>query len=196
MVTDIKNWSKNYIENLKNLLDEMNLDNVKGAAELLLDAYQKNKRIFIVGNGGSASTASHMVCDFSKSVRGHSGDAKWAGFKAIALTDNVPAITAWSNDKSYEEAYAQQLGNLASEGDLLIAISSSGSSKNILKCVGVAKKLNMKVIGIAGFYGGRLAKVVDVALVVNSKEYGPAEDVQLILNHIFTDFFYQKFKDE
>src|SRR3990167_5777576 len=121
---DVKEWSKIYVKNLQGLLNNFDHEAIEKIAAILWETYQKEKRIFVVGNGGSASTASHIACDFSKTPRGHKGDLPNLGFKVVSLTDNVPLITAWSNDKDYLYSYSEQLKSLGSKGDVLIAISS------------------------------------------------------------------------
>ncbi|MCL4390438.1 MAG: SIS domain-containing protein [Patescibacteria group bacterium] len=180
---------KDYIANLKIYLDKINLAKLESAAKLLAGTYQKRSTVFVVGNGGSAATASHIACDLAKTVRGHKGDSPWLSFKVITLTDNVPLITAWSNDVGYESAYSGQLEALGEKGDLLIAISSSGNSQNILNCVKAARKMGIKTIGISGFGGGKLKKICDLSLTTDAAAYGPVEDIQLIINHMLTDYF-------
>ena len=193
---DVGQWTDQYIQNLKLLLDTLDKQALSQAVSILEQARSEAKTIYVVGNGGSASTATHIACDFSKTVIGHKGDASWKPFKCVSLTDNASLITAWSNDVDFQQAYAQQLENLGSEGDVLIAISSSGSSKNIMNCIGVAKSKKIHVIGIAGFNGGQMKDVVDVCLSTDSQEYGPIEDIQMIMNHLMVFYFYQKFSSE
>lgn len=185
-----------YFLKVQAAISEVNIKNLVAACTILKTAYKAKKTIYVIGNGGSASTASHMAVDLSKTIRGHAGDSKWPGFKIVSLTDNDGLITAWANDVGYEKVYSGQLENLGEKGDVLIAISSSGNSANILDCVALAKKLGMRTIGIAGFKGGKLAKAVDVALVTTSSEYGPVEDLQLIINHAITNCFYEEFQEK
>lgn len=185
-----------YFLKVTTAISELDIKKLAAACTILKTAYKARKTIYVVGNGGSVSTASHMMVDLSKTIRGHKGDSKWPGFKIISLTDNAGLITAWANDVGYDKSYSGQLENLGEKGDVLIAISSSGNSANILACVKSAKKLKMKTIGIAGFKGGKLAKATDVALVTNSSEYGPVEDLQLIINHAITNCFYEEFHEE
>lgn len=189
---DFQTWSKNYLSDLKKYLDQLEIGQIEQAADLLWEAYNQKKMVYIAGNGGSSATATHMACDLSKTVRGHKGDAAWPGFKVISLSDNSSLVSAWSNDTSYEIAYGEILSNLGNSGDLLIAISSSGNSANILYAVSVAKKLGLKTIGISGFGGGKLAQAVDVSISTDSSGYGPVEDLQLIVNHMLVFYFYQK----
>lgn len=172
-----------------NLIQQIDKAALTRAADLLLAAYKRKKTIFIVGNGGSSATAMHMACDFAKTIRGREGNSSPLGFRAINLSDNNSLMSAWANDVGYEKVYSGQLESWGQEGDVLIAISSSGNSKNILNAVEKAHELKMKVIGITGFGGGELSKISDISLVSNLKEYGPVEDIQLIIGHMLTDNF-------
>src|ERR1041385_2118359 len=187
-------FAKNYINGLKDLLDRLPLgpiDEVVGAIE---QARDEQRQIFIIGNGGSAATASHMMNDLCKGTLGHKGDAPWPRLRVIALTDNVSLMTAWANDTDYNHVFSEPLKNLAQRGDVLIAISASGNSPNILAAVEAAKHIGVKVIGLAGFGGGKLSKLADISFVVPSDGYGPVEDVHMILDHILTGYLYEKLK--
>jgi D-sedoheptulose 7-phosphate isomerase len=135
-----------------------------------------------------------MMNDLNKGTLGHKGDAPWKRFKVIALTDNVALMTAWANDTDYNTVFSEPLRNLANPGDVLLCISASGNSPNVIAAVQVAKELGVKVLGFGGFTGGKLAQLADVCIVVPSNEYGPVEDVHMILDHIMTDYFYKKLK--
>lgn len=187
-------FAKTYLQDLKNVLDRLPLDKLDGIAAAIEVAHAAGKQIFIIGNGGSAATASHMMNDLNKGTLGHKGDATWKRFRVIALTDNVSLMTAWANDTDYNSVFAEPLKNLAQRGDVLIAISASGSSPNIIAAVDVAKKLGLTVLGLGGFTGGKLAQLADVSFVVPSNGYGPVEDVHMILDHIITGYLYEKLK--
>jgi D-sedoheptulose 7-phosphate isomerase len=187
-------FAKNYLTGLKTLLDRLPLDDFELVTQAVEAAHVAGKQIFLIGNGGSAATASHMMNDLNKGTLGHKGDAAWKRFRVIALTDNVSLMTAWANDTDYNHMFSEQLKNLAQPGDLLIAISASGNSPNIIVAVETAKAMGVEVVGLAGFGGGKLAKLADVAFVVPSEEYGPIEDVHMILDHILTAYFYEKLK--
>lgn len=193
MAKDISRTTREYVTNLTRLLKEIDKKELRKAEKLLTETYENNGKLLIIGNGGSASTATHMACDFSKGVMGKEESGNWPGFRAISLSDNISTITAWSNDTTYEKIYSEQLKNLGKKRDLLIAISSSGDSENILRAVRRAQKIGMEVITISGFGGGKLSKMGDACLVTHCSEYGPVEDIQLILNHIFASHFYSKF---
>ena len=189
-------FAKQYLETLKSLLDRLPLDAVDRVVAMLEAAYETGHQIFVIGNGGSAATASHLMNDLCKGTLGEGpeGSPDWKRFRAIALTDNVSLLTAWANDAGYSRVFSEPLKNLAQPGDLLVAISASGNSPNILAAVEAAKRIGVRVVGLTGFDGGRLAKLADAALVVPSNEYGPVEDAHAVLGHIITSYLFQKIK--
>ena len=152
------------------------------AVDLLLAAGRAGRRIYLIGNGGSAATASHMANDLSKQAT-VSGQPL---LRAIALTDNVPLITAWSNDESYAECFARQMVNHLEPGDVLIAISCSGDSPNILRAVELAQSIGAHSIGLTGDQGGGLRGLVDCCITVPSAHIGQQEDLHLVVNHALT----------
>jgi D-sedoheptulose 7-phosphate isomerase len=179
-----------YINEVKTSLDSLDINKINQATSMIIKAYEKGSRVFILGNGGSASTASHMACDLGKGTLSRFYDNKEKRLRVMSLVDNVATLTAYSNDLSFDHAFAQQLKNLIEKQDLLIIFSGSGNSKNLIKAVKYAKKSGAKIIGILGFKtGGVLADLVDCAVIVQSNHYGPVEDVHLILNHIITSCF-------
>ncbi|MGA2137696.1 MAG: SIS domain-containing protein [Verrucomicrobiia bacterium] len=188
-------FAKDYIHGLKGVLDRLPLKPVEEIIQAIEQAQNERRQVFVIGNGGSAATASHMMNDLCKGTLGHKGDAPWPRLRVIALTDNVSLMTAWANDTDYDRIFSEPLKNLAQRGDLLIAISASGNSPNIIAAVEAAKHLGVKVIGLAGFGGGKLSKMADVSFVVASDEYGPVEDVHMILDHIITGYLYEKLKE-
>jgi len=187
-------FAKTYVQDLKSVLDKLPFDKLDGIVAAIESAHEAGKQIFIIGNGGSAATASHMMNDLCKGTVGHKGDAPWKRFRVIALTDNVPLMTAWANDTDYNHIFSEPLKNLAQRGDVLVAISASGNSPNIIAAVEAAKQLGVQVIGLTGFGGGKLAKMADVSFDVPSDGYGPVEDVHMILDHILTGYLYEKLK--
>ncbi|HUK82544.1 MAG TPA: SIS domain-containing protein [Verrucomicrobiae bacterium] len=187
-------FAKSYLTELKAVLDRLPLADLDRVVQTIEAAHAAGRQIFIIGNGGSAATASHMMNDLGKGTLGHKGDAQWKRFRVIALTDNVSLMTAWANDTDYERIFSEPLKNLAQRGDLLVAISASGNSPNVIAAVEAAKEIGLQVIGLTGFGGGKLAKMADVSFVVPSDGYGPVEDVHMILDHIITGFLYEKLK--
>ena len=177
---------EDYITALKSEVDNLNKDSIKKAIEVIFKAYKKGEKIFIIGNGGSASTASHFACDLGKGTVKNYSDDDESRFKVISLADNIPLMTAYSNDRNYEEIFSQQLSNLAEKGDVLIAISGSGNSKNILKAVEFAKRRELVTIGLIGFDGGELKNMTDYQIIVKSQNYGRIEDLHLVIEHIIS----------
>ena len=188
-------FAKDYIKGLKDVLDRIPLGPVDEIIQAIELAQNERRQVFVIGNGGSAATASHMMNDLCKGTLGHKGDAPWPRLRVIALTDNVSLMTAWANDTDYNHIFSEPLKNLAQHGDLLIAISASGNSLNILAAVDAAKQIGVKVIGLTGFGGGKLAKLAEISFVVPSDGYGPVEDVHMILDHIITGYLYEKLKE-
>ena len=171
---------QNYISHLQGVLERLTLLDVKSSIDAIMEAYYADKQIFVIGNGGSASTASHIACDLGK---GTSVPGK-PRFRVISLTDNVATMTAWSNDVSYEDVFIEQLKNLVNPGDLVLGISASGNSENVIRALRYASEIGCKTVGWSGFGGGKLAEICDINVIVDSNLYGPVEDVHLILNHI------------
>lgn len=176
-----------YISELKRCLDVLDRKEIGLVIDLLMSVYKKNKKIFIMGNGGSASNASHMAADLGKGTLLRIYDEDEKRFRVLSLTDNIAYLTALANDLSYEDIFVQQLRNLLEKGDLLIVLSGMGNSANLIKAVRYAKKVGARSIGFLGFKnGGKLGSIVDLAIIVDSNSYGHSEDIQLILDHIIT----------
>ena len=178
-----------YISHLQDVLERLKLDDVRQSIDVIMEAYYVNKQIFVVGNGGSASTASHLACDLGKGTN----VAGKPRFRVISLTDNVATMTAWSNDVAYEDVFVEQLKNLVNAGDVVIGISASGNSENVIRAMQHAADIGCNTIGWSGFGGGKLATICDVNVVVDSHQYGPVEDVHLILNHVLHAWIQEEF---
>jgi D-sedoheptulose 7-phosphate isomerase len=174
------NFVKLYTGQLTEVLNALPEDKFNEINAVLQDARETGKQIFTVGNGGSAAAASHMVCDFGKNTR-ETGKKR---MRAICLNDNIPSVMAYANDEGYEVIFSEQLLALGKPGDVLIAISGSGNSANILKVIETARQMSIKVIGLTGFKGGKMKDMTDVCLVVPSDSMEVIEDVHLIINHI------------
>jgi len=187
---------KNYFEKLKNTIDKISIQDIKKVTSILYDAYKKNKQIFIIGNGGSASLASHFACDLSKGTLQRVYDEKEKRFRVISLTDNVAHLTALGNDLGYDDIFSQQLRNLINNGDILIAITGSGNSPNILNAVDVASKSDAVTIGFLGFDGGKLKDKLDHYIHVSSDHYGRIEDLHLVLTHLISSYLAEMKKNE
>jgi D-sedoheptulose 7-phosphate isomerase len=179
-----------YLDELKTLLDNLPLAQVKRAAEVLFRAYETDHTLFVFGNGGSAALASHMASDLGKATH-VPGPASLQGvkrLKVLALTDNVPLLTAWANDSSYENAFAGQMENFIQAGDVALAISGSGNSPNVLRALELARRAGATTVGLAGCGGGRMKALLDCPIVVPSHNMQQVEDAHLVLAHmIFLD---------
>ncbi|MFC1768265.1 SIS domain-containing protein [Nanoarchaeota archaeon] len=158
---------------------------------ILKKSKELNQKIFIAGNGGSASIASHYVCDLSKGAS-KNWESNLKRYQAICLSSNIGYITAISNDKDFNEVFKQQLINLANPDDILILISSSGNSPNIIKAAEWAKENNLTVIGVTGFNGGKLKQICDYSAHINSDYYEVCEDI----HHIFGQFLACHLREE
>lgn len=180
-----KEFIDGYLSELTRCLTLLDKEKIELIIDVLVAAYKKDRKVFILGNGGSATTASHMACDLGKGTLQRIYDNTERRFRVISLTDNVALITAFANDLSFDDIFVQQLRNLVETDDVVIALSGSGNSPNVVKAVEYAKSCGATTIGILGFKtGGKLGKMVDYSIIVNSNHYGPIEDIQLILNHM------------
>lgn len=169
-----------YLEDVTRALSDLPVDRIQDVVEVLLSANYVGSTVFIVGNGGSAATASHFACDLAKGTI-MPGRPR---FRVTALTDNVPLMTAWSNDVAYEDLFVEQLRSLMRRGDVLVGISGSGNSPNVLNAVELARQIGGMTLGLSGFDGGRLSHVVDVPIVVPSQCIEQVEDVHLTVCHL------------
>lgn len=177
-------FARDYVETLVGLLNDLPVDQVAAALEVLELAYRERRTVFLAGNGGSAATASHMANDLIWGVGRHDR----SGCRAIALADAGPTVTAIANDAGYERVFRRQLQTLGREHDVLVVISASGNSQNILHALDAARELRMRTIGFLGMGGGDAARIVDVAVIVPGADYGPTEDVHLALNHLVMSY--------
>ncbi|MCX6078291.1 MAG: SIS domain-containing protein [Chloroflexi bacterium] len=174
------NFVEMYTSQLSEILKALPNEKFAEINEVLQDARETGKQVFVIGNGGSAAAASHMVCDFGKNTR----QADKKRMRAICLNDNVPSVMAYANDEGYQVIFSEQLLALGRSGDILIAISGSGNSGNILNAIQTAREMQIKVIGLTGFQGGKMKALTDICLVVPSESMEMIEDVHLIINHI------------
>jgi D-sedoheptulose 7-phosphate isomerase len=169
----------------------LDLDRVTRIVEAIWNAYQSDHHIFILGNGGSALTSSHVATDLAKGALGHRGDAPARPVRALSLTDNSSTITAWANDVGYDNIFVGQLQSLLRPDDVVVALSVSGNSRNVLNAIRYARRVGATTIGLSGCGGGALQAAVDVGVVVNSDHYGVVEDVHLQIGHMISYFFRQ-----
>ena len=184
---------KNYFEYLSQVLEKIDKKEIEQFIEILIKARIDKSTIFFIGNGGSAATASHFANDMSIGTRTLSKP-----FKAISLCDNAAVVTAIANDDGYEEVFVQQLRVLYKKNDILVAISASGNSMNLIKAIEFAKENEIKTVGITAFDGGKLKQVADYNIHVPTEkgEYGPAEDVHMILDHLIGAYLTRMVKEE
>jgi D-sedoheptulose 7-phosphate isomerase len=178
---DPKNFADAYLRHLTTTLERIDRTEVANLIQTFQNARKAGAKIFFIGNGGSAATASHFANDLGVGTRA------WdRPFRAIALTDNVAVITALANDHGYEHIFTLQLKTLLSPGDVVVAISASGNSPNVVQAVQYANTMGATTVGLTGFDGGALRKAVKVPVHVQTGpgEYGPVEDVHMILDHL------------
>ena len=178
---DIEAFSSAYFEYLSDVLKNIDRKAIVRFVELFIDARERDATVFFIGNGGSASTASHFACDIGIGPREFDPP-----FRALALTDNNAVITAIGNDFGYDDVFARQLRILGRPGDVVIAISASGNSPNLVAAIEYAKAAGIKTFALTAFDGGKMKQIADDGIHVETefKEYGPAEDAHLILNHV------------
>lgn len=173
-------FAEQYKTELIDTIQKIDLDKVQQAIGWFEESRNQGKHIFVCGNGGSASTASHFVCDM---VKGASYNRP-TRFRIMALTDSLPTLTAYSNDVSYDCVFAEQLKNFAQPGDLLMAISGSGNSPNVLRAVEYAKSIGCRTIGLTGRDGGKLGALADLNVQVAVPHMGRIEDAHMIICHM------------
>jgi D-sedoheptulose 7-phosphate isomerase len=168
-----------YLDEMEAVVKSISRSDVRAVVDVLYKAWQGRRTTFVIGNGGSASTASHMMNDLNKmtSIEGAHR------FRAIALTDNMPLITAIGNDIEYADVFVEQLRNLLSPSDVLIALSGSGNSENVIRALQYARQLGADTIGLCGNPGSRLCEAADTVVTVPSPSICQQEDGHLIINH-------------
>ena len=176
---------ESYFTTLKNTIDALNREEILTFFSLLLEAREKEHSIFIMGNGGSAATASHFVCDFNKGLS-QPGKKR---FKFICLNDNVPSMLAYGNDLSYEDIFVEQLQNFMKPGDLVIGISGSGNSMNVVKAVAYANANGAVTCCLLGYNGGKLKKASQHCVHVNINHMQIVEDLHMMLAHMTMTVF-------
>jgi D-sedoheptulose 7-phosphate isomerase len=179
-----------YLTDLKTVLENLPLEDARRAADILFKAYQNDRSVFLFGNGGSAALASHLATDLGKGTHfpGPPAMKNVRRFKAISLTDNVPMLTAWSNDLSYEQVFSGQMENFIRARDVALGISSSGNSPNVLRALELARRVGAITIGLTGCGGGRMKDLLDCPIIVASNHMQHVEDAHVVLAHlIFLD---------
>jgi D-sedoheptulose 7-phosphate isomerase len=183
---------ESYLQRLRTATEALPTDKLTQFGDVLYRAYRDEKQVFTMGNGGSASTASHIAADLAKNTIG----ATMRGFRITSLNDNMAILTALANDVGYDNVFVEQLQNLIRPADVLIAVSASGNSPNVLNAIRYAQSRCAEVVALLGFDGGDSARLADLAIVVPSFDYGIVEDIHLIVNHILVEYFRAKLTDE
>jgi D-sedoheptulose 7-phosphate isomerase len=168
-----------YFACLSQTVRRLPFETIDRVCDLLLDAYENGRMIYLFGNGGSAALASHFACDLGKGTI----DGSKKRFRVLALTDNVPLITAWANDSRYEDIFAEQLANFVRKDDVAFAISGSGNSQNVLNALELAREAGATTIGLVGYSGGRMKELCDVSMIVPSHNMQIIEDLHLCVAH-------------
>ncbi len=168
-----------YLDELRDAMQRILSPELDRAVELLRQARARDATILFCGNGGSASTASHFACDLGKNTV----HPVMGRFRTVALVDNIAAVTAWGNDNGYDQIFVEQAQNLMRPGDVLVAISGSGNSQNVLLAADYAHRIGGTVLGLIGFDGGKLKELADIALIVPGRTIEQAEDGHMIINH-------------
>jgi len=189
---NIQEFTFDYLLEKNECLKKINYENLKKAAETLCDYYINEKNVFVCGNGGSASITNHLVQDHLKTVQTNTSLSP----KVFSLSNNIEIITAISNDISFDEIFSYQLNTLCKEGDLLLVISSSGNSKNIVKAIQTGLNKKLKILSFTGFDGGFAKKNADINLHVESLNYGIVEDIHQSLIHILAQYIRHQFMDK
>ena len=184
---DYRNQIKEYINLEIETLKNLNIDAINDAMNLIYDTYEKEGTIYVFGNGGSSATASHYQNDFNKGISEYIEKK----FKFLCLNDNVPTVMAIANDIGFEEIFRFQLKNKLKKHDIILAISGSGNSKNVLNAVEYAKSCGNKIIGMTGYSGGKLIELSDVSLNAPVMSMQVTEDIHMIYDHLIMSIFYK-----
>ena len=182
---EIETFARGYVDHLRDLLIQLDVSSIALFTKTLLSARERGARIFFMGNGGSAATASHFANDIGI------GSKSWSKpFRALSLVDNIPTLTAIANDDGYEEIFVQQLKVQMVPGDVVVAISASGNSPNVVRAIEYANANGAFTVGVTGFDGGKLKGISRIVIHVPTAkgEYGPVEDVHVTLNHLVSAY--------
>lgn len=193
---DMKRFAKGYFNYLYKLLNQLDTDAIEAFAAEMEKTRSNHGTMFFVGNGGSAATASHMANDFGTNISKMDGDD--LPFRAMSLTDNTSIMTAIANDDGYNNVFINQLRIHYRLGDVLVAISASGNSRNVVEAAEWVKKRGGTVMSLVGFAGGRLKEISDVVIHVESdkEDYGPVEDIHMIIDHLLANWLQNKIKQD
>ena len=175
-----KKLIKSYLDQEIDVINRLNLDDINAAVQAIWAAYEREATIYIFGNGGSAATASHFVCDFNKGI----SEKKDKKFHFVCLSDNVAQMMAIANDYSFDDIFRYPLVKRLKASDLVIAISGSGNSKNVIRAVEYAKEIGTPVIGITGYHGGKLKEMADYHMDAMVDDMQISEDLHMIFDHM------------
>jgi D-sedoheptulose 7-phosphate isomerase len=181
-IMELEKAIRNYFAKLKETIDRISLEEIEQVLQVLGEARAQGRQIFVMGNGGSAATASHLVCDLNKGT----ASGKNGRFKVICLNDNIPTLMAYANDLSYDDIFVEQLKNFFQPKDVVIGISGSGNSKNILKALEFANAQQGLTIGLSGYNGGKLKETARYNIHVPVDDMLIVEDLHLVLDHLMT----------
>ena len=187
-----KSFSQAYFERLQDAVARIPFDQVNAVGELLYRAYLNDKQVFVMGNGGSAATASHFASDLSKNVV-VPGRKR---FRVICLNDNLPVITALANDLGYDMIFVEQLHNLIRSGDVVIVVTGSGNSPNVIEAIKYARSCSATTVGFLGFDGGKSKPMLDAYIHIECNDYGLVEDIHYALGHCFQEYFVRRIQEE
>jgi len=188
---NIQNEIKDYLSGTREVFGRVPVSTIEEIIKVLLKAYEDGKKVITMGNGGHASTASHLINDLAKhtivSDKKDKVIVKGKRFKTLCLNDNMPTLTSWANDVGYEDCFSEQLANWVEEGDVVIGITGSGNSQNILNAFEVAKRQRAISIALTGYQGGKIKDVADICFIVPSDNISFIEDVHFSLTHLWCD---------
>ena len=171
-----------YVKGLRSCLDELSRQDIEGIVDVIFEAYKKGRQVFIMGNGGSATTAYHFARDLAI---GTAVEGK-PRIRATSLVDNIACVTSLANDIDYSSIFKEQLIGQVNEADVVIGISASGNSPNILKAAEFARSQGAIIVGLIGFGGGKLKELTHKHIVLSNRDYGQVEDAHLVLEHIIS----------
>lgn len=184
-------FAREYLGSIAEVLEQLDPEHIAHAADILFDAYTRGATVFIAGNGGSAAIASHLACDLEKTVAGPKSQRTPRRLRAVSLNDNLATLTAWANDEGYENVFSERLRAHADSGDVLLVVSSSGNSPNVIEALKVARELELRTIAWLGFDGGKALELAECAVHVPMRDYGMVEGIHSVISHLVTDMLVQ-----
>jgi len=193
MITKVSTtFSQQYFDRLRDTAASIPFEQVDAVGELLYRSYLNEKQVFVMGNGGSAATASHFASDLSKGT----AVAGRRRFRVICLNDNLPVLTAIANDIGYDVIFSEQMRNLLRPGDVVVVVTGSGNSPNIIEALKCARSHSATTIGFLGFDGGRAKAMLDAYVHIECADYGLVEDLHYALGHCFKEYFTRRIQED